>query len=72
MRQLAAARRRHVSCEVAIAAAHQRGSLSAADHGRGGGALASAVDAFLSQLDVALSTPVKYRQTLAVVEGRVR
>ena len=83
-RHVGRARRRHVSCEVArpgtwcatscgcrtalVTTARSRPALRLAV--ASGVDLAAAIDAFLSQPDLAATTRAKYRQTLTVVEGR--
>ena len=48
--------------------ARSRTALSLVEPAKADGALAAAVDAFLSQPDLAVTTRAKYRQTLAVLE----
>jgi site-specific recombinase XerD len=48
--------------------ASSRTALSLVEPAKADGALAAAVDAFLSQPDLAVTTRAKYRQTLAVLE----
>jgi len=51
--------------------AHDRAALSLENRSTGNRAFAAAVDAFLSQPDLAMTTRAKYRQTLAVLESEL-